>query len=184
MRQYFSALKKAPRKQKIKCIFWFFLAVLFYLFVICMFSAQNGEESGFLSHEIAEALAGFICSIRSDNSLSDLLTLTGYFEHPVRKLAHFTEYGILGSFFAGSFLPIIKRIREGNGGSSCRLYRKCILIVFVLAAADEFHQYFVPDRYASIWDVLLDTLGSVIYVYILYLIFDRKNKKQRSKKRK
>lgn len=33
--------------------------------------------------------------------------------------------------------------------------------VFLSAAGDELHQYFVPGRYASFLDVLLDTWGGV-----------------------
>ena len=83
-----------------------------------MFSAQDAEESGALSHEIAERLAKFICSFRSDQSLSDVLSLAGYFEHPIRKLAHFLEYGTLGALFSGSYLPVMKIVRRDTGKSA------------------------------------------------------------------
>ncbi len=149
------------------------LAACFYFFVIVMFSAQDAEESGALSYEIAERLAKFICSFRSDQSLSDVLSLAGYFEHPIRKLAHFLEYGTLGALFSGSYLPVMKIVRRDTG-KSAGLYRRNVFVVFILAALDELHQFFVPGRYASVWDVLLDTFGCIVFLIFMYLIFDRK----------
>ena len=37
--------------------------------------------------------------------------------------------------------------------------------VFLSAAGDEFHQYFVPGRYASFADVLLDTCGGTFGMF-------------------
>jgi VanZ family protein len=156
----------------VRCAIFFLLALFFYVLVINRFSAQDADTSGSLSFEIAEGIAKFFYSF-SEHDASDVLTLAGYFEHPLRKLAHLCEYGILGSLFAGSFLPVIGEVRK-FGGKGRSLYLTCILTVFILAALDEFHQYFVPGRYASVWDVLLDTFGSALFCFILYLIKDRK----------
>ena len=149
------------------------LAACFYFFVIVMFSAQSADESSKLSHEIAERLAKFICSFRPDQTLADVLSLAGYFEHPIRKLAHFLEYGILGSLFAGGFLPVIGIIRS-EAVKGRVMYRRDVLIVFILAALDELHQFFVPGRFASVWDVLLDTFGCIVFLIFIYFVFDRK----------
>jgi len=172
VRTYFKLLKTAPLRKKVRCAIFFLLALFFYVLVINRFSAQDADTSGSLSFEIAEGIAKFFYSF-SEHDASDVLTLAGYFEHPLRKLAHLCEYGILGSLFAGSFLPVIGEVRK-NGGKGRSLYLTCIFIVFILAALDEFHQYFVPGRYASVWDVLLDTFGSALFCFILYLIKDRK----------
>ena len=34
--------------------------------------------------------------------------------------------------------------------------------LFLSAGADEVHQYFVPGRHASIWDVLIDVSGGIV----------------------
>ena len=102
------------------------------------------------------------------------MSLAGYFEHPLRKLAHFTEYGILGSLFSGLYIPVIGKIRRICNGKSAGLYLKNTLIVFVLAAIDEIHQFFVPGRYSSFWDVMLDTAGCLFFLFFMYLFFDRK----------
>jgi VanZ family protein len=78
-------------------------------------------------------------------------SLAEYFEHPVRKLAHFTEYAGMG--------VLVWWLLNGWIRKKKNLYFLVVGWVFVSAAADEFHQYFVPGRYASFWDVLLDTCG-------------------------
>lgn len=148
------------------------LALFFYFLVINRFSAQDADTSGSLSFEIAEGIAKFFCSF-SEHDASDVLTLAGYFEHPLRKFAHLTEYGILGSLFAGSFLPVTEEYRR-SGGRGRTLYLLCNTLVFILAGFDELHQYFVPGRYASVWDVLLDTFGSALFCFVIYIIKDRK----------
>jgi VanZ family protein len=41
------------------------------------------------------------------------------------------------------------------------------LLALLYAATDEFHQSFVPGRYASIWDVLIfDNLGGAISLWV------------------
>jgi len=173
VKKYFHALKKARAGQKALCFLFLILAACFYIFVIGLFSAQNSEESGALSFEIAEKLAKFICSFRSDQSLTDVISLAGYFEHPIRKIAHFAEYGMLGALISGTFIPVMKIIRSDTGKSG-GMYGRNIMAVFILAAFDEIHQYFVPGRYASVWDVFLDTLGCAFFLIFIYLIFDRK----------
>lgn len=172
MRIYLRVLKTAETRKKVRCAIFFMLALFFYFLVINRFSAQDADASGSLSFEIAEGIAKFFYSF-SDHDPSDVLTLAGYFEHPLRKLAHLCEYGVLGSLFTGSFLPVISEFRK-NGGRGRTLYVSCNVLVFILAAFDELHQYFVPGRYASVWDVLLDTFGSALFCFVIFLIKDRK----------
>jgi VanZ family protein len=65
----------------------------------------------------------------------------------VRKLAHFTEYGIL-------FWLLIR------GPMAERPYLALMLCV-VYALTDEGHQVFVPGRTASLYDVALDSTGAL-----------------------
>jgi VanZ family protein len=47
-----------------------------------------------------------------------------------------------------------------------------ILSSSLYGMSDEFHQHFVPYRYAEVWDVLANILGSVcgVYIYKLFII--------------
>ena len=67
----------------------------------------------------------------------------------VRKLAHFTEYAILGFLAARAFRP------------RPRWFLISLILIAVYALLDEYHQSFVPSRTASIFDSLIDTAGGL-----------------------
>ncbi len=161
------------------CITFSVLGFLFYFLVITGFSAQDAESSGSLSLDIAEKLANFLLPFRMQEP-EDVFTFANYFEHPLRKIAHFTEYALLGGLFSASVMPLMCDIRDMCNGKARHIYIRISLFVAVLAAFDELHQYFVPGRYASVWDVLLDTFGCVIACFVLYLKSDRKKRKKRN----
>ncbi len=66
-----------------------------------------------------------------------------------RKLAHFTEYAILGFLAARAFR------------GSPRWFLISAVLVVVYALLDEYHQSFVPSRTASIFDSLIDMAGGI-----------------------
>lgn len=116
------------------------------------FSAQDAETSGSLSQMISEKCVEFFNNLSGGHWTEDFMrNLSEYFEHPLRKLAHFSEYACMGILLYVLWSQWIKRGR--------RLYLLIILWVFCSAATDEFHQLFVPGRYGSFADVLLDTCG-------------------------
>jgi VanZ family protein len=88
-----------------------------------------------------------------------------------RKIAHFTEYAILGFLAARAFRtspqPAIKR----------RWFLICLALVVVYALLDEYHQSFVPSRTASIYDSLIDMAGGLT---VLIFIRSRKDAKAQS----
>ena len=128
--------------------------------VIFSFSAQTGEESGGLSALVSEICAEFLNKITGKNWTDAFVkSLAQYFEHPIRKLAHFGEYAIMSILL---YLLWRQWMERGK-----KLYKLVIVWVFVSAALDEFHQLFVPDRYGSFWDVLLDTCGGIFGIFVL-----------------
>lgn len=78
----------------------------------------------------------------------------------IRKLAHFTEYLILG------FLTI----NMLNKNDISKKYLLSILICIIYATSDEIHQIFVPGRACQIRDILIDSIGSITGVYLYKLI--------------
>jgi VanZ family protein len=79
------------------------------------------------------------------------------------KSLHVIEYSILGFLTLGCFkkrnlLPIL-------------------IVAFVISAlyglSDEIHQYYVPGRMFSYYDVLANTLGSLLGVIISYFFFKK-----------
>jgi VanZ family protein len=72
-----------------------------------------------------------------------------------RKVAHFTEYAILGFLAARAFRPWP------------RWFLICAMLVIVYALIDEYHQSFVPSRTASIFDSMIDMAGGLTALLIV-----------------
>jgi VanZ family protein len=78
-----------------------------------------------------------------------------------RKIAHFSEYAILGFLAARAFRTSPRAaIRE-------RWFLICATIVAVYALMDEYHQSFVPSRTASVFDSLIDMAGGLTALLIV-----------------
>lgn len=91
----------------------------------------------------------------------------------LRKAVHFIEYAGLATLLyraLGGNLPTPrnpgayhKRASPGSGNPEPSR-GKCLMTAFLLATAlglvDEWHQSFVPNRNASLWDVSIDALGA------------------------
>lgn len=120
--------------------------------LIFRFSAQEGGESGSLSRMISEKCVGFLNWVSGScwNEAREA-EMAGWLEYPLRKLAHFSEYACMGVLVYTLWSQWMSRGK--------RLYILTVAWVFLSAAGDEFHQYFVPGRCASFADVLLDTGG-------------------------
>lgn len=140
-----------------------FVPALMMMYLIFSFSAQDGTTSGNLSYKVSEII------VESANEAFELNWSRGeiaaYIEkihHPVRKLAHMTEYFILAitvSFplyvygVRGLWLPILA------GG-----------ICVGFAALDEYHQSFVAGRGPSKKDVGIDSIGVLAGVLMMQFI--------------
>jgi VanZ family protein len=78
-----------------------------------------------------------------------------------RKLAHFTEYAILGFLAARAFRT------SPRPAISQRWFLICATLIVVYALMDEYHQSFVPSRTASIFDSLIDMAGGLTALIIV-----------------
>lgn len=96
------------------------------------------------------------------------------FSAPIRKLAHFSIYGLMGIF---SLLSVAsyKAFRPGLR------YVAALIICALYAALDEFHQRFVPGRSCEIRDMLIDSSGALLGILfalcLMWLILKRGAKK-------
>lgn len=128
------------------------LLALYY--VIFAFSDQDGETSGSVSLTVSKQAVEIADKVSGSNWSAEFKkALAEYFEHPIRRLAHFLEYACVGIL-----VYIIWRqwMKKGKPG-----YLLTILWVLLSAACDEIHQSFVPGRDATVADMLLDTCGGV-----------------------
>lgn len=116
------------------------LLILIFIWAILIFglSGQNGTKSSGLSRKVV--------SLFTENE-----KIIDTVEPYIRKVAHFSEYGLGGVLF--TLLLATYNWKD----------RKIIFISIVLgiwyASIDEIHQLMVDGRHGSIFDVYLDTLG-------------------------
>ena len=79
-----------------------------------------------------------------------------------RKIAHFTEYAILGFLAARAFRT------SPRPAISQRWFLICITLVVIYALLDEYHQSFVPSRTASIFDSMIDSAGGLTALIFIH----------------
>ena len=151
-------IREFPKRQKMWIsIFVGVLLVLLYV-MIFSFSEQDGAESGSLSHLITQKCVELISALAGGNWTEVFKeSLVNYFENPIRKMAHFAEYALMGVMLYGIWRPWEER--------TIRLYLLTVIWVLVSASVDEIHQLFVPGRYGCVADVVLDTCGGIFGLF-------------------
>ena len=132
------------------------ILVLIWMIIIFITSSFNATDSANQSNFIVNIIA----NIFNINNIS-LLSLI------IRKLAHFTEYLILG------FL-VINMFTKNNINN---LYLISIILCIIYATSDEIHQIFVPGRACQLRDILIDSIGSITGIY-LYKLINKKTLKK------
>lgn len=130
---------------------------LLWMITIFVFSNQKATTSTEKSHSfIRNTIVNIYKIFDRDASSEKIELIVDKYDFPVRKIAHFTEYFILGLLVCLT----LKAYKIDN------IYIM-ILICFIYACSDEFHQLFVLGRSAQIIDVILDSFGSVLAIIIL-----------------
>lgn len=85
------------------------------------------------------------------------------------KILHIAEYAVLGFILARAVAGPSKNITAA----------KLIFITFGISTlyglSDEFHQYFIPCRVASVSDLLADAAGGFLGA-VIFALFRKKNK--------
>lgn len=94
-----------------------------------------------------------------DSSSETLIVYHGY----IRKLAHFTEYGILAFFAFRAFSNSAKSFFRQNW------FFAAFGLIALVAIIDETNQSFNQARTGSIYDVLLDIFGGVTILFIVFI---------------
>lgn len=132
-------MKKKNIVSYIITIFWMIL-----IFTMSSFDAtKSSNQSNFIVNIISHIL--------NINNIS-LLSII------IRKLAHFTEYLILGILISNTINKTHKK------------YLLALIICFLYAVSDEIHQIYVPGRSCQITDMIIDTTGSLTGIFLYKLI--------------
>jgi len=86
-----------------------------------------------------------------------------FIHHFIRKSGHFLGYGAIGLAWLRAWWITLPH---------SRFLQDALLALFgtaLLAAADEYHQSFLPNRTSSPWDVLLDCCGAITLQLLIYI---------------
>ena len=81
-----------------------------------------------------------------------------FWDFSLRKCAHILEFFILCFLFVSAFSQSFS-LRSFS--FKFLVFSVCLSIIY--AMTDEFHQRFVPGRYGCVRDVLVDTLGILLF---------------------
>lgn len=138
--------------------------VLLWMGVIFAFSAQEEKKSSEVSHGVVVRVAEVTYpNYKKLNEVEQKAVINKYFV-PVRKLAHFSEFFVLGALiflFMTTFAGVDARYKFLITAGAGALY----------AVSDELHQFFVSGRSCKALDVLIDTAGVMLAAGIELLIF-------------
>lgn len=77
----------------------------------------------------------------------------------VKKTAHLTEYAI--------FAVLLFRSYKKSGADSLKAFYLAAITCLIYGATDEYHQGFTPGREPTLRDVLIDTWGSMIVLFMI-----------------
>ncbi len=124
------------------------LLILWMLFIFIM-SSFNGIMSSNQSGSIATLIYNIF-------NISD----TAKVSFIIRKCAHVSEFFILG-------ILVINLVSKYNVK---HIYLISFIICVLYASSDEFHQLFVPGRSGQVTDVLIDLIGVVLGLLLVFLI--------------
>ena len=142
------------------------IVLLFLIYVMIFnFSAEDATASSGVCQKVTRWLLQIYYKLQGNTGGLSVVIPAGEVDEAeavIRKLAHFTEYMLVGLLSLWIWLLWkAKRLR-------CSAFVLAQLVIS--ASLDEFHQYFVPGRYASIRDVLIDTAGGLTGMLLVLLI--------------
>ena len=131
-----------------------YIVLCLIVFFIWDNSLQNGESSDGFSLMFAEWFAPVAYKLGFHGNIWALNRI-------VRKLAHLTEFTILG----GVLYAILRRYIEYG------TVAKTIGVGVAIASFDEFIQLFSLGRSSQLSDVLIDTVGIIIGISVVKLTY-------------
>ncbi|MBQ3133439.1 MAG: VanZ family protein [Clostridia bacterium] len=146
-----------------------------WMVTIFMFSAQPAEQSSEISASVTEMLIAAITPDFDQLSVAEQQQLIENWHDIIRKIAHLTEYAVLGVLLTVSL--VLSRVKL------CLSAIWAAGVSLLYAASDEIHQMFIESRGPGIVDVGIDFVGALIgitFVWLGYKWFSciAKNKKK------
>ena len=140
----------------------FLLSLLWMIFIFTM-SQQNADVSTETSLRAGTFVAELLVPGYRDWTPAEQQALAMRIDYPVRKLAHASEYTVLGILYSLSYLSVVPAPKRK------KLLFTVLPLGMLYAASDEFHQLFVPGRAGRVTDVLIDSSGVLLGIALVSL---------------
>ena len=102
----------------------------------------------------------------TENKMDQVIEKLNY---PLRKVAHASEYFI--------FTILILIALKNSGVKGNKRFIIALVICFIYACTDEYHQLFVDGRTGQFIDVLIDTIGPIVAFLEIIVLSKITNKK-------
>lgn len=136
------------------------LAVIAVAVMIFIFSAQEGEDSAKLSAGVTDWALGVAVPGYREFPPEQKLEYLERVGFVVRKVAHFSEYALLG-------LTLAVHLHYVLPGRRYRFMALAAwLIATLYACTDELHQMFVGGRGPAVRDVCIDSAGALTGAFV------------------
>ena len=139
-----------------KIILW--SLVIIWMIVIFSFSSNVAEESSLKSRKIVSTIVDVVEKNKTKKEKKEIVEKIHI---PFRKIAHGIEYAVLCILL----LFALKTININNN----KIYILALIISILYSISDEVHQLFISGRSGELRDVLIDTAGSTIGLFIFIL---------------
>lgn len=150
-----------------KYIWW--ILTLLMMIVIFRFSSEKAVDSADTSKGFIRMLLDILPFTKDMTEIAKQEIIL-FLDFIVRKCAHFTLYAMLGFTVFGAVKSTFVLLSKENINYS-------FLISFIYAITDEVHQYFVPGRACRLYDIAIDSLGSIFGISIFLLMVYLSNKR-------
>ena len=141
------------------------VSLILWMIVIFSFSSADANKSTGTSDKVITTMIEIkdkITNNETPNNEKEIIVKNSSFY--IRKIAHITEYLILGFLM----FNLLKQYSVTN------IYY-AIGLSILYSCTDEFHQLFISGRSGSIRDVLIDSIGILIGTYLYKLLFIKNN---------
>lgn len=154
---------------KKRIVLWLLLGA--WMIVIFSFSAMAAPSSDELSGGITQTVIKLVAPGFETYSGDMQANVLEQVNHGIRKLAHASEYAVLGIIALLLLLSYQKTLRFQISAA--------VLLCAAYAASDEAHQILVSGRSPQATDVLIDTCGAAIGIALVaWMICQKRNRKK------
>ena len=138
------------------------ILVILWMFNIYYLSSMDSELSNTKSKDtINTVVESSVVITNKDISKDNLNSIVNGLNKPLRKCMHSFVFFVLVILFINAF-------NNSNIGNY-KCYLLSILLSFIYACFDEFHQLYVTGRTCQFMDIGIDMIGVLIGVLVFYI---------------